>query len=183
MLSRMWPIVMACCTFVQMGCEHSEEFEFEFDLSDQSQVIPNQTTDRQMEDTRFAFELKELQVDSSGKWHVGLFTFTNQGPSSILLPGFYGMPPSDGRFQPSFVEYEVKNGEVWAELDAGYDGSPRYFSLEPDETWEMLIQLSPLHQQATPLTVRVSLVDRSTDKSVRYTSEPFVVDSVAAVKQ
>ncbi len=178
MLNRILLIVMSCVTVVQIGC--SEEGEVvEFSLSVQP-VIPDKITDRHMKDTPFKFELKELQVDSSGKWHVGLFTFTNQGPLSILLPGFAGMPPIDGRFQPNFVGYEIKNGEVWAEFDAGYDGRPEYFSLEQNETWEMLIQLSPLHQQVTPMTVRVSLVDGSTN--LRYTSEPFLVDSVAAVE-
>lgn len=95
---------------------------------------------------------------------------------AILLPGFFGQPPADGRFIPSYVDYEVYEDGKWTRLDVAFDGVPEHYSINTDGATALIVTLGPFtnHSVDSTLPVRVKIGN--------YVSESFTLNDAISTR-
>jgi hypothetical protein len=104
------------------------------------------------------FKLVENDSTSTPAGTQAKFAFSNGTPRTVKMTGYFGQPPKNGMFQPSFVKYEVRKESGWHALDVAYDGIAEKYPIKPGEQLTLLISLGPFEKAGVPPDAQVRVV-------------------------
>lgn len=112
------------------------------------------------------FKALEIAPSPTGSSYTGLFVFRNNSRRAISLPGAEG--PRANTFTARHVGFEVRDNEKWTNLDVGYCGIPKEFSVAPKTKCLVAIDLYAFKERDTSVVGRICVGG--------YTSESFTLD-------
>jgi len=120
-----------------------------------------------------SFHVVRDKASPSPAGRQATFVFRNNTHSPVRLPGYFDDPPTNGVFEPNFVEYEVIVDNSWHGLDVWYDGVPQEYFVNPGEDLTLLISLGPFEKAGirTDVPVRVRVGEFASDAFELRTTE------------
>jgi hypothetical protein len=115
---------------------------------------------------KYAFKPIEVKPSPDDGVYEGRFLFINNTSSPVTVPSLD--EPVGSRLAPYFVDFQMRKGNEWSDIETGYCGLADDIPLAPHKAYEFVVSLSSFHESETPVTGKIGVGD--------FWSEPFVMD-------